>query len=242
LVSEPVVKDIVRQVQGCSSVLEIGPGPGVLTRPICSFIDHVAAIELDSKAIPVLAESAPNAEVIQADALKVDLNEILNRLPEPRALVSNMPYAITGPLLTLVAAHAGQIQTAVLMMQREVGDRIVAAPGDRNRGSISVNLDVLFEISRVCRVPGGAFMPPPKVESVVLRFDPRPELAEGVDSKFETMVRQGFSQPRKTLVNNLKSLGKENLLRALSELELTETVRPHQLTTEQWLELRRRLV
>src|SRR5690606_33809824 len=124
----------------------------------------------------IAADRAPGVLIRHADALKVDWAEVLASLPQPCGIVSNMPYNITGPLLERVERQAGLIDRAVLMMQREVGAKILAAAGDRARGPISVILQARFEIDLVCRVPAGAFWPPPKVDSVVLEFRPKSDV------------------------------------------------------------------
>ncbi len=214
---------------GLAGVLEIGPGPGVLTRFLVEGGVSVTAVELDRRVLPVLEEFAPGAAVLSADALAMDWEALLSDLPLPRGIVSNMPYNITGPLLERVAGVSGLIDRAVLMMQKEVADKIMALPGDRTRGAVSVNLQSVFRISSVCGAPAGCFMPPPKVDSSVLLFVPREDRLEGVErERFERVVRAGFRMPRKTLVNNLKGVVH------LDGLGLKESVRPHELTEDEW--------
>ncbi len=232
-----MVEKIVEAVGNAASVLEIGPGPGVLTSALASKFESVIAVEIDERMIPVLAESAPRANIRQIDALKSDLREILKEMPEPRVVVSNLPYYITGPLLGKIEDARTEFLHSVLMMQKEVGDRILASPGDSNRGSVSVCLQHHFEIERVADVPPGSFWPPPKVKSIVLKFVPRSLL--GLHSiELPPFVKQGFEQPRKTLVNNLSKLyDKESVTKALDYLNLSETIRPHMLTESNWLDL-----
>jgi 16S rRNA (adenine1518-N6/adenine1519-N6)-dimethyltransferase len=175
--------------------------------------------------------------VIHADALKVDLRTILAELPEPRALVSNMPYYITGPLLARFSDVRDQLSSLVLMMQKEVGEKILAPPGERERGSLSVNIQAQFHVTRVVKVPAGAFMPPPRVDSVVLKLVPRLDEFPG---GFTKVVKAGFMQPRKTLSNNLGSTFRQDratVMPVLEELGFKETVRAFELTESQWLEL-----
>lgn len=231
LCSPKVVQTIVDAVPVGASVLEIGPGPGILTGPV-SGAHATIALELDERMVALLAESAPRAEIVRGDALAVDLHSLLGRLPEPRAVVSNLPYYITGPLLDRIARASNLWVVAILMMQREVGDKILAKPGDRARGAISVRMQAEFEVSKLCSVPPGAFLPPPKVDSVVLRFEPiRCDLPE----EFFLFVQRGFAQPRKTLANNLAAagFGREVVERA----GMAGTVRPHQLTHGEWSRL-----
>lgn len=239
LVSSAVVDAIVAAASSCRGVLEIGPGPGVLTGPLSEAVERVIAVELDSTMPRLLAESAPRAEVFRQDALKADLHAILAELPAPRAVVSNLPYYITGPLLGRIADARAGLDVAVLMMQREVADRILAKPGMRERGSLSVALQSQFEISRVANVPAGAFLPPPKVDSAVLRLVPR---SDGLDDEALKVVRLGFAQPRKTLVNNLVAglrVPREVAVERVEAIGLLETVRPAELTEAQWAKLSR---
>lgn len=233
LTSSRVVQAICDQVADFASVLEIGPGPGLLTGPLCERVPQVIALEVDERMPELLAESAPGAQVILADALKADIGEILSGMPAPRALVSNLPYYITGPLLGRIADQAERLNMAVLMMQAEVGRRILAEAGNRERGALSVFLQTVFEIKKVVNVPPGCFSPPPKVDSIVLAFKPTGQI---YSDKLREFVRQGFGQPRKTAANNLAAAfeGRVNAVAALTTAGLKESVRPHEITNEQW--------
>jgi 16S rRNA (adenine1518-N6/adenine1519-N6)-dimethyltransferase len=237
LVSAATVDAIVAAASHCKGILEIGPGPGVLTGPLSESAERVAAIELDPTMPLLLSESAPKAIVVKEDALKADLGALLADLPPPRAVVSNLPYYITGPLLGRIADVRASLDVAVLMMQKEVADRILAKPGKRERGALSVALQSQFEISRVAHVPAGAFLPPPKVDSSVLRLVPR----EGALSEAALrIVRMGFAQPRKTLANNLVAgfqISRDEAVERIEAVGLSETVRPAELTEVQWAAL-----
>ena len=238
LVSQDVVDAIVAQAAFAKGVLEIGPGPGVLTTAL-SESSEVVALDLDAGMLPVLAESSPRARVLQEDALTADLPAILAQLPEPRALVSNLPYYITGPLLERIAdARAGFIK-AVLMMQLEVGKRILAPVGSSERGALSVALQSSFSIGSVCLVPPDSFLPPPKVDSIVLSLEPKvaPLPTDEMDG-WMRFVRQGFAQPRKTIQNNLTGpLGRDRATSVLEELDIDPRTRPAAITEEQWIAL-----
>ncbi len=241
LVSPQAIGKILEASAEAAGVLEIGPGPGVLTSGLADGTRRVLAIEVDPRMAEVLAETSPNAEVLIADALQTDWGALLQDLPRPRAIVSNLPYYITGPLLQKTAEAAGHIELAVLMMQREVARRVLAGPGDSDRGSLSVHLQGRFQIRRVAEVPPGAFLPPPKVSSTVLKLVPR---EDPLDPRLEALVRLGFAQPRKTLANNLAAAGRwsrADLENALAGAGLPPGARPHQLTEDQWLDLGRRL-
>jgi 16S rRNA (adenine1518-N6/adenine1519-N6)-dimethyltransferase len=228
LCSSKVVDAIVGSIPAGASVLEIGPGPGILTRPM-SQLHSVIALELDARMPLLLAESAPEARIVLGDALHVDLSDLLDALPAPRAVVSNLPYYITGPLLDRIARARSRWDIAILMMQREVGDKILAMPGDRMRGAISVRMQAEFTLKRVCSVPPGAFLPPPKVDSVVLQLTPQ---TCTLDDAFFEFVHKGFVQPRKTLANNLAASGYSK--EAVEASGLAGAIRPHQVSQEEW--------
>lgn len=244
LVSKSAVRSIVSRVVGFGGVLEIGPGPGVLTGPLSQVAEKVIALEVDARIIDAVHESAPSAEVIEGDGLETDLSMFLDRLPSPRAVVSNLPYYITGPLITRIAEERLRYDKAVLMMQREVAMRVLAEARNSERGSLSVFLQVQFDIQKVADVPAGAFWPPPKVNSVVLEFVPKETgLSVSDEASFFEMIRGAFRQPRKTLANNLIALGfaREIIEHALREAKLEERCRPSDPDLDQWRALFRAL-
>ncbi|HJP82949.1 MAG TPA: 16S rRNA (adenine(1518)-N(6)/adenine(1519)-N(6))-dimethyltransferase RsmA [Fimbriimonadaceae bacterium] len=239
LCSSRVVQAITERLSFCKGILEIGPGPGAITSQLASFTNKSLAIELDDRMIDALRESAPETVVFKEDALKADLGDRLRSLPEPRGLVSNIPYYITGPLLTKFAEARTGYDVAVLMMQKEVADRVLAGAKASARGSLSVYLQSQFEIEKVIAVPSGAFLPPPKVESTVLQFKPK---AVGIEDEagFFKLARLSFTQPRKTMVNNLVSgygIAREEAVTWLESADLTERSRPQELDLAQWKKL-----
>jgi 16S rRNA (adenine1518-N6/adenine1519-N6)-dimethyltransferase len=244
LCSAGAVRAVVSRFSACRGVLEIGPGPGVLTSPLSEHAERMIALELDDRMIEALRESAPKADVRKADALKADLAPILRELPEPRGVVSNLPYYITGPLLTRIAEARAEYSIAVLMMQKEVAQRVVAPPKTSARGSLSVYLQAQFDISLVAHVPAGAFLPPPKVDSTILQFVPKAtELKPHEEADLFKLIRTSFTQPRKTLVNNLLGLGigRDVALDATQAAGLGEKARPQELSLEEWYRLRQAL-
>lgn len=239
LVSETAVAAIVRAMGTPASVLEVGPGPGILTRPLTYVTPHVHVIELDDRMIEAIRDSLPGVLVHPGDALRLDLTPILSAMPSPRGLVSNLPYYITGPLLNLFARNRNAFDVMVLMMQREVADRIRADHRHPDRGSLSVWLQAQYDISLVAQVPAGAFLPPPKVDSTVLRFVPRP-VSDTEVAELDFALRIGFAQRRKTLANNLVAglrTDRDHALSWLTELGLLPTVRPQELTVDAWRRL-----
>lgn len=243
LISDRVVEAILGRCAGMEGFLEVGPGIGVLTQRL-SAIGPTIAVEIDPIAVSVLSETVPQATIVHQDVLRVDLTDLAQQIPRPRALVSNMPYQITGPLLGRVSELRPHLDRAVLMMQKEVAGRILAMAGSKEFGSLSVFLQSQFTVRTVCQAPPGAFFPPPKVESTVLELEPK-ELgfAPDVESTFFRLVRQGFAQPRKTLANNLTCThadGRRGVLRILSELGLSPSIRPHEVDIAKWKHLAQR--
>lgn len=233
LVSKNVVDAIVARVASMVGIVEIGPGPGVLTTRLLKAGHPVTAVEIDPIAVAALGETAPTATVLAQDALTVDLSALLGALPAPHAVVSNLPYNLTGPLLDRILRAASAWEVAVLMMQREVGERILAPVGHRSRGGLSLRVQYGFTIERVTNVPAGAFLPPPKVDSIVLAFTPRDDRA--LSPARERLWAAAFSQPRKTLVNNLTALyGREATLATLRQAKLSLDIRPHEVPDMGW--------
>jgi len=230
------VEAIAGRLSHCAGILEIGPGPGVITSRVAETAQKVIAIELDDRMISALGESAPTVDVRKADALQADLAAILQELPEPRGLVSNLPYYITGPLLTRIAAVRDHYERTILMMQKEVAERVQAEAKTSARGSLSVFLQAQFEIDKVVQAPAGAFLPPPKVDSTVLEFTPN-DLGVPDEKPFFKLIRQSFAQPRKTLANNLVAayhVPREEVLTWIAEAGLKELARPQELTLKEW--------
>ena len=186
--------------------LEIGPGPGVLTLRLAPRVSRLTAVELDRDLIAALAPELPsNATIVSGNVLELDLREIL---PEsgPIRVAGNLPYNISSPILFRVLELASRrpVTDATFMLQREVADRIVARPGTREYGVLSVLTQWHADVSRLLAIPPGAFRPPPDVRSALIRMRFRPSLFPLKDpALFERMVRSVFTQRRKTLANAL---------------------------------------
>ena len=238
LCSEKVVSEICNEAINAKGILEVGPGPGVLTQTLLKTCEKLTAVEIDRNAVQALKESAPTALVIEGDVLETDLKSLIQKLPEPRMIVSNMPYQITAPLLAAFAELKEYYIASVLMMQKEVGDKILAQPGDSKFGSISIFLQSQFTIKKVIDAKKGAFFPPPKVESIVLKFIPKETgLKPESEQFFFQLIRLAFKQPRQTLVNNISkglTISKEATLEALQSLDINKHTRPHQIDIETW--------
>jgi 16S rRNA (adenine1518-N6/adenine1519-N6)-dimethyltransferase len=191
-------------------VVEIGPGEGALTGELERRAGRVLALEIDPALVARLRERFPRVEVLEADARRWPY-ERLARPPGGRVLVAgNLPYSVAKPILQALIAARTAIQEMALMLQREVAERVAAAPGRRTYGTLSVLTQLYCDVRVALRVPPGAFRPPPKVESAVLhlRVLPQPRVPLADEHRFAGVVRAAFAQRRKTLANTLAgSLG-----------------------------------
>jgi 16S rRNA (adenine1518-N6/adenine1519-N6)-dimethyltransferase len=189
-------------------ILEIGPGLGALTRRLLANGLPVLAVEIDRDLGAVLQNrDEQNLEVVIGDVLRLDWAELLAN--PPYKLIANLPYNISSQILFKVLDHRKAFRRLVLMFQKEVGDRLLAEEGTRNYGILSALIQPWFEITRVVRVPPGAFHPPPKVDSVVLNLLPlsEPRLRLHDEFLYRKLVRGAFAQRRKTLRNSLLGSG-----------------------------------
>ena len=186
-------------------VVEIGPGQGALTGELSHRAGRVMALEVDRVLIERLRVALPGVEVLDADARAWDWAS-LARPADGRALVvGNLPYSVGTAILLALARAPQAIDRIVVMLQREVAERVAAAPGGKAYGSLSVHVQLRWRVELVMRVPPGAFRPPPKVESAVLRLTPlaTPPVPLADEQRFEAVVRAAFAQRRKTLANAL---------------------------------------
>jgi 16S rRNA (adenine1518-N6/adenine1519-N6)-dimethyltransferase len=192
--------------QPSDSMVEIGPGTGILTEELAARLAHLHVIEIDRDLAADLAARFPEGKltVHRADALDFDFAA----LPAPLRVVGNLPYNVSTPILFTVAAIAGRLQDAVFMLQKEVVERMVAAPDTEAYGRLSVMLQYRFAMALLFRVPPGAFTPPPKVDSAVVLMKPLPaDRPRARDEElFAKIVMAAFSQRRKTLRNAVRAL------------------------------------
>jgi 16S rRNA (adenine1518-N6/adenine1519-N6)-dimethyltransferase len=191
------------------TVIEIGPGEGAITRALAERAAHVIAIELDRELAPRLRSQFPSdrVTVLEQDVLAFDFAAAAIAAGQRLAVAGNLPYYITSPILLKLAASHASLDRAVLMVQREVADRVVAAPGSRDYGLLSVTVQMYGPAAPLFTLPPDAFSPPPEVHSTVFRWRFAPRFIElGVQEEpFLLFVRQVFAQKRKTLVNNLRA-------------------------------------
>ena len=218
-------------------VVEVGPGIGPLTVELAQRAEKVAAVELDRALYPILEETLapyPNVEVVPGDVMKLDLAALCReKLPSLTPMVcANLPYNITTPVITSFL-EAGCFSAITVMIQREVAQRICAAPGGKDYGAFSVFCQYYAETELLFEVPPECFLPAPKVTSAVVRLVPRSAPPQTLvdDKTFFWVVRGAFAQRRKTLLNSLGTLGlsKDAVRAALLSCGLQENVRGEQL-------------
>ena len=252
LKSETALNNIIAaaQLQRGDRILEIGPGLGVLTDRLLPYVERLLAVEIDRDLCKKLVKKygdIDNFLLLEGDFLELDLAQILSNFPQfnnYNKVVANIPYNITAPILekllgTISSPASNPLESIVLLVQKEVGDRLVAKPNNKTYGALSVRVQYLADCEIICDVPAKDFYPRPKVDSVVIKITPRPPLKSVQNSKFlETIIKLGFSSRRKMLKNNLKSLiDDENLSEILTELNLNSKARAENLGLYDWIAL-----
>ncbi|HAX87555.1 MAG TPA: 16S rRNA (adenine(1518)-N(6)/adenine(1519)-N(6))-dimethyltransferase [Cyanobacteria bacterium UBA11370] len=250
--SEKALNRIVAaaNLQPSDRLLEIGPGTGILTRRLLPDVESVVAVEIDRDLCELLVKKLGNIDnflLLQGDFLTLDLNPLLAPFPQfqnPNKVVANIPYNITGPILekllgTIAQPAVPAFDLIVLLVQKEVAERLYASPGSKAFGALSVRVQYVAECEFICDVPAKAFSPPPKVDSAVVRLHPRRVEPPANDpQKLETFVRLGFASKRKMLRNNLKSLiDRDRLTHLLEQLNINPQVRAEDISVQQWVAL-----
>jgi len=233
-----------------SVVVEIGPGKGALTQVLARRARQLIAVEVDrmmSTELRFKYRLQPQVEIIEADVLKLDFRTVLNRTigplndlrplkPSRARVVGNLPYYITSDILLRLFEFHEQFDVIVIMVQREVADRIAAHPGSRDYGLLSATSQLYTSVENLLTLPPGAFSPPPKVHSSVLRMkvSPRFDELQVRPNEFIQFLKAAFAMKRKTLMNNLKrNYPEERIRAALQQAGLRADVRAEALALEQ---------
>ncbi len=236
----------IREIAGIdksSVVLEIGPGPGSLTEQLLEKASVVYAIEKDLRFVNFLRRrfsQRENLVLIEGDALVIDISAFE---PRPVLLVSNLPYNIATNLLLSYLLRFDFIKKYVVMVQKEVADRITAQPGERDYSGLTAKIRALSDAKAHFLVKPGSFYPPPKVESKVISLTRSVKVSTKEIEGFFRFIDACFSQPRKMLVNNLVSelnIKKEHVAEVFGDLDIPTTIRPHQISITKLIDLYRK--
>ena len=230
------------------TVIEIGPGHGAITAILAERAKKLLCIELDRSLVPELRfkfRNHPNVEILEADILETDLGALIAQHGENEDtadVIGNLPYYITSDILLHLFAAAAHLRTAVVMMQREVADRVAAQPGTRDFGLLSATAQLYGNIENLFTLPPSAFSPPPEVYSSVLRIHFAPRFAElriQDEQAFIAFLRTCFSQKRKTLSNNLRNAGftAQQIAEACERSAISPQIRAEALPLEDFARL-----
>ena len=229
-------------------ILEIGPGIGVMTDVLCQYAEKVVSIEIDRSLIPVLQETVghyDNLKVINQDVLKVDINALLTEEfgdKKPK-LIANLPYYVTTPIIMMFLENRVPVSDLIVMIQKEVADRIIAKPSTKAYGALSVVVQYFTEPSIVTKVSRGSFMPMPNVDSTVIRLQVREQAPVTLldEETFFLTIKDGFGKRRKTLLNALSSgflkISKDQAKIALDAAGINENTRGEALSIDEFATL-----
>lgn len=252
LIDQNILGKIVgaAELDKSKGALEIGPGIGALTEKLAQQAGRVAAVEIDQRLLPILEEVLepyPQVHVIHGDVLKLDLHALFAsefKACEKVSVVANLPYYVTTPILMKLLEAGLPLENIVVMIQKEVAERMAAGPGGKEYGSLSIAVQYYSEPELVCIVPHSVFIPQPNVESAVIRLKVRsaPPVAVAEEAFFFEVVQAAFAQRRKTISNNLKSRffpgeGRERLESLLAEAGIEPARRAETLSLEEFAKL-----
>lgn len=256
LINNEVVENIIKSsdVSKEDLIIEIGPGLGTLTKRLLENAGKVICIELDKKMIKILNDrfgDYSNFEIINDDVLKVDLNKIikenLNNNIKRAKIVANLPYYITTPIIMKLLEDKLDIDSIVVMIQKEVAERLIETPGGKNTGAITHTIFYYCESEKVMEVPNSSFIPEPEVTSEVIKMKLRKKPAVELDNPkvMFMIIKSAFMQRRKTLLNSLTNAqvftNKQEGLEILKKLNLEENVRAENLKLEDYANIAREI-
>ncbi len=258
LINQQVVDNIVEssQITKEDLVIEIGPGLGTLTKELLERAGKVICIELDKKMIKILMDRFSlyeNFEIIHGDVLQIRLNKIIKEEKEKNGfqsakIVANLPYYITTPIIMKLLEDRLDLESITVMIQKEVADRLIAIPGERETGAITYSVYYYATAEGIMEVPNDSFIPEPEVTSKVIKLTLRKEPLVEVKSRgvMFRIIKSAFMQRRKTLLNALTNtkvfMSKEEGLRILKELHLDENVRAEKLTLQDFAEITNKIL
>ena len=251
LTSKEILERIAESAEIEYGAIEIGPGFGVLTDELAERAEKVVALEIDERLIPVLKDTMSdhdNIKVINADVMKTDMAKLIEEEfgEKPVSIAANLPYYITTPIITMLLESRLPVKNIVVMVQKEVAERISASPGSKDYGALTVMCRYFTRPELVCVVPASLFVPQPKVDSAVLRLRvlDKPSVEVSDEKLFFRTVKAAFSQRRKTLLNCLAANfphGKAALTDILESLGIDQRRRGETLSIAEFAELSEKL-
>ena len=255
LINSEVVENIVNcsEITNEDMVIEIGPGLGTLTKYLLEKAGKVICVELDSKMIKILQDRFSiydNFEIINADVLKLNLNDIISENKKQGKVkqvkvVANLPYYITTPIIMKLLEEKLDIKSITVMIQKEVADRLIETPSGKNTGAITYTVYYYCDSEKIMEVPNSSFIPEPEVTSEVIKLNLRNNPAVDIDNPkvMFMIIKSAFMQRRKTLLNALTNtkvfLNKKDGLAILKELNLNENVRAEELSIQDFADIAR---
>lgn len=244
IVDENIINSIIEksEIDKDTLVIEVGPGAGSLTYKLGKSAKNVLCYEIDTTLKEVLESNISdldNVEVIYEDFLKVNVLEDIKKYEYKKLyLVANLPYYITTPIIIKIVEDNITVDKMVVMVQKEVGDRFKATPGNKEYGSLSVFLNYYFETRKLMDVSANVFIPKPNVDSIIVEFKKKVNIIDVQDKElFFKLIRDGFTQKRKTLRNNLKGYDLEKVEEVLNKHNLDLSVRAEQLSLEIFIDI-----
>lgn len=246
LIDDTIIDDIIigSNIGSDDRVIEVGPGIGTLTREIAGRANKVMAIEIDRNLIPILEETLSeyeNVSVVNEDVMKADIKKLIDEKLDshPVKLIANLPYYITTPIIMRFLEEGINVTDIVIMVQKEVAERMNANPGNKTYGALSVAVQYYCDTEIIARVPRHLFVPQPNVDSIVIALRVRDEKKYKVSDEelFFKIVKASFGQRRKTLLNSLSSMGilsKDEIKEVLNESGIDEKRRGETLSLDEF--------
>ncbi len=243
LYDEALLAELVRaaEVNREEDVLEIGPGVGSLTKPLCEAAGHVLSVELDERLVPLLSAfmaEKDNFTLVQGDVMTLDLARVTEPLKKPFAVVANIPYYITTPLILRLLTSGLPLSRLALMVQKEVAEKILSSPGQEGWGPLAIRCQYTCEPRLAVEVPAACFTPPPKVDSafIVMPVRKEPPVQVRSEERFFRVAAAAFALRRKTMLNNLCATfraDRETALGWMRQAGLDDKVRGERLSMEE---------
>ncbi len=249
LIDDNIIDKILEgaNVKKGDKVIEVGPGIGTLTRELCNVADNVMAIEIDKNLIPILEETLSgfdNIKIVNEDIIKADIKKLIDENLDggPVKLIANLPYYITTPIIMRFLEENINVTDMVVMVQKEVAERMNANPGGKDFGALSVAVQYYCDTEIISKVPRHLFVPQPNVDSIVIALRVRPERKYKVNNEdlFFKIVKASFGQRRKTLLNSLSSMGildKKDISQILFDAGIDEKRRGETLSLDEFSKL-----